>query len=91
MKSRMGERGQIVIPKPYRDRLGLRGGQVMEIREERGRLIVTKGTPDDDPIDAVYGILRRNGTDPGFARTDDFIRELRGGDPDAVDPEPAGT
>lgn len=83
----MGERGQMVIPKPLRERLGLRGGQLLEIREERGQLIVTKSLAED-PIDAVYGILKRIGPSEGFTRTDDFIREIRGGDPDAVDPEP---
>lgn len=84
MKSRLGERGQIVIPKPYRDRLGLRGGQLMEIREERGRLIVTKST-EEDPIDAVYGILRRTGGAFGHETTDEFIREVRGGDAEGVE------
>lgn len=86
MKSRMGERGQVVIPKSLRERLGLRGGQLLEIREERGRLIVTKSLAED-PVDEVYGILKRIGRGDGFERTDDFIREIRGGDPDAIDPE----
>ena len=79
MKSKLGERGQVVIPKAYRDRLGLRGGQLLEIREERGRLIVTK-SPDDDPIDAVYGILNNGMT------TDEMIDEMRG--PAELPPEP---
>lgn len=69
----------MVIPKSLRERLGLRGGQLLEIREERGELIVTK-SPDLEGIDAVYGILE------GIGRTDDLLREMRGGDPDAVDP-----
>ena len=84
MKSRLGERGQIVIPKEYRDRLGLRGGQLMEIREERGQLIVTKSL-EEDPIAAVYGILRDEFAAMGYESTDDFIRDVRGGDPDAVE------
>ena len=79
MKGKLGERGQVVIPKAYRDRLGLRGGQLLEIREERGRLIVTK-SPDDDPIDAVYGILNNGMT------TDEMIDEMRG--PAELPPEP---
>jgi AbrB family looped-hinge helix DNA binding protein len=77
MKSKLGERGQIVIPKAYRERLGLRGGQLMEIREERGRLIVTKSS-DPDPIDAVYGILRDSAEELGFATTDEMIDAMRG-------------
>jgi AbrB family looped-hinge helix DNA binding protein len=71
MKSRLGERGQMVIPKPLRERLGLRGGQLLEIREERGQLIVTKSL-EDDPIDALYGVLQTGLT------TDEMIEEMRG-------------
>lgn len=71
MKSRLGERGQVVIPKPLRERLGLKGGQLLEIREERGQLIVTKSL-DDDPIDAVYGVLHTG------MSTDEMIEQMRG-------------
>lgn len=85
MKSKLGERGQIVIPKPYRDSLGLRPGELLEIREERGQLILSK-TADDGPVAGVYGILRDEFERMGYASTDDFMRDIRGGDPDAVDP-----
>lgn len=81
MKSRLGERGQMVIPKPLRERLGLRGGQLLEIREERGELIVTKSL-DEDPIRAVYGILQTGMT------TDEMIEEMRG--PAILPPESEG-
>ena len=71
MKSRLGELGQVVIPKPLRERLGLKGGQLLEIREERGQLIVSKSL-EDDPIDAVYGVLHTDMT------TDEMIEEMRG-------------
>jgi AbrB family looped-hinge helix DNA binding protein len=71
MKSRLGERGQVVIPKRLRERLGLKGGQLLEIREERGHLIVSKSL-EDDPIGAVYGILHTGMT------TDEMIEEMRG-------------
>ena len=80
MKSRLGERGQVVIPKAIRDRMGLRGGQLLEIREERGQLIVTK-SPDDDALDELYGIL-----DTGLT-TDEMIAQLRG--PAELPPERA--
>jgi len=79
MKSRLGERGQMVIPKPLRERLGLRGGQLLEIREDRGQLIVTKSL-EEDPIEAVYGILHTGLT------TDEMIEEMRG--PAILPPEP---
>lgn len=79
MKSRLGERGQVTIPKPLRERLGLRRGQLLEIREERGELVMTK-TAEPDPVETVYGIL-------GTGRsTDEFIDEIRG--PADLPPEP---
>lgn len=63
----VSERGQIVIPKVLRDRLGLRPGQKLECREERGQLVAVKVVADD-PVDDVYGILQtRRGTDAALA------------------------
>jgi AbrB family looped-hinge helix DNA binding protein len=71
MKAVLSEKGQVTIPKALRDRLGLRPGQVLEFREERGRLIGTKRN-DVDPIGKAYGILKMGET------TDEAIRRLRG-------------
>jgi AbrB family looped-hinge helix DNA binding protein len=71
MKAIVSEKGQITIPKPLRDRLGIRPGQVLDFAEERGRLVATKAVPEN-PVGAVYGILRLN------RRTDEVIRTLRG-------------
>lgn len=72
MKTVVSEKGQITIPKPLRDRLGLRTGQVLEVREERGRLIMSKQTMPRDAFDQVYGILKLDRS------TDELIDELRG-------------
>lgn len=69
----VSEKGQVTIPKPLRERLGIRAGQAVEFREDRGRLIVEKAA-DRDPLDELYGILDL-GRD-----TDAFVRELRGDD-----------
>ncbi len=76
MKSVVSEKGQVTIPKPLRDRLGIRPGEVLDFEEEEGRLVARK-SPPDDPIAAVYGILKLDTT------TDELITELRG-EPDAV-------
>ncbi len=78
MKATVSEKGQVTIPKRLRERLGIRAGQVLEFEEDRGRLVARK-VAEEDPVDAVYGVLgRRRGRS-----TDDFINEIRG-EPDAV-------
>jgi antitoxin PrlF len=72
MKATVGERGQVTIPKPMRDRLGIRAGQQVEFKEEPGRLIVSKAVPEDDPVTAVYGILKLP------APVDELVDEMRG-------------
>jgi antitoxin PrlF len=76
MRSTISEKGQVTVPKPLRDRLGIRGGDRLEFTEGHGGLVVRKAA-DQDPVEAVYGILS-----PGES-TDETLRALRG-DPDAV-------
>jgi len=71
MKAVVSEKGQVTIPKPLRDSLGIRAGETLEFAEERGRLVAIKAA-GGDPVDAVYGIL-----DLGRS-TDELIEELRG-------------
>jgi antitoxin PrlF len=72
MKAIISEKGQVTIPKPIRDRLGLRPGQVLDFEADaQGRLIATK-SPVRSVVDAVYGILQLD------AATDEIMRELRG-------------
>ena len=76
MKSTVSERGQVVIPKPLRQKLGIRPGQQIDFRIERGRLIAAK-VMDQDPVDSVYGILRLG------RPIDDVLVDLRG-EPDGL-------
>jgi antitoxin PrlF len=73
MKNRsvVSEKGQVTIPKPLRDRLGIRSGETVEFREAQGQLILQKA-PKPGALDELYGIVKTK------QRTDDFIRELRG-------------
>lgn len=71
MTTTISEKGQITIPKPLRERLGLRKGQILEVREERGRLVLAKKDLQD-PVDRVYGILKLNRS------TDEIMNILRG-------------
>ena len=38
MRTTINAAGQVVVPKALRDRLGLSGGRVLEIREREGRI-----------------------------------------------------
>ena len=76
MKSIVSEKGQVTIPKPLRDRLGLRSGQILDFHEERGRLVATK-VALEDPVGRVYGVLKLGRS------TDSLLRTVRGA-PDAV-------
>jgi AbrB family looped-hinge helix DNA binding protein len=72
MKATVGERGQVTIPKPLRERLGIRAGQQLDFREEDGKLIATMDTSNHDPAASVFGILRLP------AAVDVLIDEMRG-------------
>jgi len=72
MKTTVSEKGQITIPKALRVRLGLRKGQVLDVREDRGRLVMTKKRSSNDPFDKYFGIFKLG------RRTDEIMKELRG-------------
>jgi AbrB family looped-hinge helix DNA binding protein len=76
MKTRVTERGQITIPKRVRERLGIRPGQILEVREEDGRIVAVKSL-QEDPVESVTGILITDRT------SDEILHELRG-EPDAT-------
>jgi len=72
----VSEKGQVTIPKRLRDRLGIRPGQALDFREERGKLVATKAA-SDDAVASVYGTLQLGRS------TDEVISDLRD-EPDAV-------
>ncbi len=67
----VSEKGQVTVPKPLRDRLGIKAGDQLAFSEEHGQLIARK-TTGADPVEAVYGILSLN------VNTDEAICTLRG-------------
>ena len=71
MKATVAERGQVTIPKPLRDKLGIRPGTVLDFRDEQGRLTAAKATVSD-PIERGYGCLKLGKS------TDESMRALRG-------------
>jgi AbrB family looped-hinge helix DNA binding protein len=77
MHSTISQKGQVTVPKPLRDRLGIRPGDRLDFTEEEGRIVVSKTTDKRDPVGTIYGILSLEES------TDEVLRELRG-EPDAV-------
>lgn len=76
MNARVSEKGQVTIPKPLRDRLGIRAGEVLDFEEQGGKLVARKAD-SRDPVDSLYGMLELP------ARPDALLDELRGPGPDA--------
>lgn len=70
LRSILAEKGQITIPKPVRDRLGLKPGTVLSFSVEEGRIVITKEVTVD-PIERVRGCLPYQGP------VDERISELR--------------
>ena len=71
MKSTLTEKGQVTIPKPLRDSLGLEAGQELEFEERGGTLVVTRVTPVD-PLRQLLGAVRER------PDVDAYLAETRG-------------
>ena len=56
MVSRLTVKGQVTIPKPLRESLGLEPGQELEFEESEGALIVRRRAPVD-PRRGLVGLL----------------------------------
>jgi AbrB family looped-hinge helix DNA binding protein len=71
VKATVAERGQVTIPKPLREKLGIRPGTRLDFKDDRGKLVAVK-VSDEDPVGRVFGCLG------GGLKTDAMIRSLRG-------------
>lgn len=74
MDHRVGERGQITIPKTIRDRLGITPGMALEVHEEAGAVVFRK--PGIGPALARWAGSAQN----PFAGTDELLHNLRDGE-----------
>ena len=68
---RIGERGQVTIPKELRERYGLSPGMEVEFAPEESGIRIQKKTLTS-PVRQVYGILKRP------AKTDEYMEAIRG-------------
>jgi AbrB family looped-hinge helix DNA binding protein len=72
-------KGQVTVPKRYRDKYGLWKGTEVEFVEDKSGLKLIKCVQKDSPFDQVRGILRhlvKKGKKGRFV--DDLIEDLRG-------------
>jgi AbrB family looped-hinge helix DNA binding protein len=66
----LSPKGQILVPKQLRRKLGLKPGDKVHLAEDEGRLVVTPVPPD--PIQAATGFLKGK-----YSLTKDLRREHR--------------
>lgn len=71
MNAVVAERGQVTIPKRFRDRLGIGPSTVVDFEEDGGRLVLTK-VVGVDPVSKVIGCVRSG------KKSDAILQELRG-------------
>ena len=79
MEAIVAERGQITLPKPVRDALGLTKGTQLKVELDGGRIILRKNV--DDALARIRGSFKLA---EGFKSTDEAMRAIRGrapGDP----------
>ncbi len=69
---KIGERGQITIPKELREKYGLFPSIEIELVPEAGGVKIQKKTKHLSPIREVYGVLGKK------ERTDEYIEAIRG-------------
>lgn len=69
----VGERGQVTLPKPVRDALGLAKGSVLKVELDGGRIVLRK-----DASEALRKVRGKFRLVDGLESTDAAMRALRG-------------
>jgi len=72
-KAKVTSKGQVTIPKKLREKLGLKSGDYIKIKETAQGYYIEKDI-NEDKIDRYVGILNKS------TSTDKLIKELRGND-----------
>ena len=63
-RRKIGERGQVTIPKELRERFGIEGGDEVVIREEAGKIVIGRAVTREE---VAEGYRRRAGRDGDLA------------------------
>jgi AbrB family looped-hinge helix DNA binding protein len=70
---KIGERGQVTIPKKLRNRFGMLPGTDVEFVEQAGQLVLKKAGKEPRPFGKYVGALKGRGL-----RSDDLVESMRG-------------
>ncbi len=57
MKSAIDKSGRVIIPKPLRDKLGLVGGEELEVTEENGAIEIRPMAIDVELVETAEGLV----------------------------------
>jgi len=63
VKTTIEERGRILIPKEIRDRLDLRGGEVVQVEADGDRIVITRQKNTED-FEELKGCVEESEIDP---------------------------
>ena len=74
---RVGERGQVTIPKSIRDRFGIAPETDVEFRVVRGEIVLKK-TPKKLSLSKWRGKCGQSFSKSGYLSVDEFIEDIRG-------------
>ena len=71
---KIGERGQVTIPKKLREKYGLQKNVEVEFVQDANGLLLKKRVSGQHPVDRLVGII-----EPPFGLSvDEYIEEIRG-------------
>jgi antitoxin PrlF len=74
---KIGERGQVTIPKKIRDRLGLRPRTEVEFALHNGQVVLKKA-PRKLNLQKWRGKCRESFANLGYKSVDEYIEDVRG-------------
>ncbi|HEX5482066.1 MAG TPA: AbrB/MazE/SpoVT family DNA-binding domain-containing protein [Terriglobia bacterium] len=74
---KVGERGQVTIPKELRERFGLRQDTEVEFSAIKGAIVLRK-KPKKLNLDKWKGHCNKSFRKLGYHSVDDFIEDIRG-------------
>ena len=74
---KVGERGQVTIPKEIRDRFGIGPDTEVEFRVSNGSIVLRK-SPKRLNLSRWKGRCKQSFIDLGYESVDEFIEDVRG-------------